>query len=444
MYVYMYIQCTYTVVNNLERNCDLDNGPRFTISDDEEEDDEIVNVSEKKKNVDQPAPKEEEFTPIEDARVVTIESSSVPQPANGNSAKARLLSNYFPLLAGGYFENLSLEENVLDDSLLKLMVVYMNSKLFLVLFFAALNAFLLFFAFDILFPTFSAIPNTDGGMGWTPTYVGLFYTFYGTTSVLIMWHRWYRLQMGDDWTNHFYNPPARALKIAFAVVGCIYGVIIPWGINSSHIHHAKRSPSSWIFLGIVLAITMGFLSTVVPYHIIQLFRDFSSSSHAQNVETPQQLANLESKLTIQILLSTFIAYLRICAPIAVQWMFILGWDLNAHKLSESHNTKRDWYRIGNFVFYTLACLSAAGFAMVHFYEKWRREELGTEDTLHTGADAETQHDHDAFGFWMASSMKNCVGKQTKHPVCRITQVCMKDNFETWRTRQGDQVSYSSV
>ncbi|ETO11215.1 hypothetical protein RFI_26160 [Reticulomyxa filosa] len=524
-------------------NATSTNDPRFTISGDDEDDEEttatkpgtenVPGTEEAKRNNESKSKEREAANAptslLDDGNnKKQTESASINASANANinvNANANTNTNvnvnanpqmqifpndngssswlkYFPLLAGGYFENLETEEeHVLDESLLGFIVAYLNSRIFLCLLFIALCSFVLLFAFDVLFPSFSSIPASEGGMGWTPAYVGLFYSFYSATWLFTMWYRWYRLHMGYQWSTSVLIGPLHALKIAFGCLAVVYGLVFPWFINSPHIHHAEWGPSSWVFQGFLIAVIMGFLSAVVPYDVAQLFRDFTDTVHGESVQTSQQLrlrqhcsinhiyiyahtythiyifffevtylrnkqhnnsrlAIIESKMTIQILMSTLLVYIRICAPVLIQWMFIWGWDMNSRVSSKHVHVKRDWYQIGNFVFYTLAFISAAGFGLVVLFEKWRREDFGEEvdneemtrlieevrrerNRSLFGEAAEIDEDSDAMGFWLSTSMKSCIGRQTRHPVCKTVQVCMKDNFEKWRLRQSEQRLYNA-
>ena len=71
--------------------------------------------------------------------------------------------------------------NSMFDSISEIIEVYVHSRLFLLLWFIAISFFIAIFAFDVLFPVFSTIPSTNGGMGWNAHYIGVFYVLYSAS-----------------------------------------------------------------------------------------------------------------------------------------------------------------------------------------------------------------------------------------------------------------------
>ena len=71
--------------------------------------------------------------------------------------------------------------NSMFDSISEIIQVYAKSRSFLLLWFIAIAFFVLIFAFDVIFPVFSIIPATNGGMGWNAHYIGVFYVLYSSS-----------------------------------------------------------------------------------------------------------------------------------------------------------------------------------------------------------------------------------------------------------------------
>ena len=274
--------------------------------------------------------------------------------------------------------------------------LYGNDKLFLYLWMISLLLLCTIFSFDILFPTYSSISSINGGMGWSSHYIGLFYCFYTFSWIFIILYRFYKLNHGYSVTTSFSNSSLKTLKFNCLTLILIYGIIFPFCINSPTINHSQWSPISWLLLGIILAILLGIISASTSYHIAQSFYDLilnqqQQSNNNNNNNNDAEINNNNNNSSVMnlninnnkiesifIILSNTIIYIRIILPIIIQLIFVISIHLNNAMVIKHLHSTREWYQIGNAVFYVLAIMSLTSFILLTIYDNKRREKYGEE------------------------------------------------------------------
>ena len=229
-------------------------------------------------------------------------------------------------------------------------------------------------------------------------------------------YRWWKLSDGFHVTSTYTHDSTRSLSVFSILLGLVYGVVFPWCINSPNVKHAEWSPQSWMLVGLLFALILGYLSAAIPFHVAQLFRDWRYSScnelidnninanntnntninntsngnivnnnenneeNAENLRRAKQLAkaelNLKSKMTVHIVLANSIVYARVVVPIVVQLFYVLGLHLNSELIKGHTHSRHEWYQIGNFVFYFLSFLSFAILGALTLFDSARKQSLG--------------------------------------------------------------------
>merc|ERR1712154_539746 len=84
---------------------------------------------------------------------------------------------------------------------------------------------------------------------------------------------------------------------------------------------------------------------------------------------------------VQSLLETVsrsLLFLRVLVPMVIQFCLVLGIHLNNTMISKHLHSKRQWYQIGNFVFYLLAFGSLSALLLLIAFDNARRERFGEE------------------------------------------------------------------
>lgn len=347
--------------------------------------------------------------------------------------------------------------------------LYGNDKLFLYLWMISLLLLCTIFSFDILFPTYSSISSINGGMGWSSHYIGLFYCFYTFSWIFIILYRFYKLNHGYSVTTSFSNSSLKTLKFNCLTLVLIYGVIFPFCINSPTINHSQWSPISWLLLGIILAILLGIISASTSYHIAQSFYDLilnqqqqanNNNNNINDEENNNNNGNNDDNLSINnnkiesifIILSNTIIYVRILLPIIIQLIFVISIHLNNVMVMKHLHSTREWYQIGNAVFYVLAMMALLSFILLTMYDNKRREKYGEEidrqemsrlirelrqerqqendqesqphspsmqDSNNDNNEyhVHTNEDYHGLGFWLSLNSKSILSASISHPLC---------------------------
>eukprot|EP01083_Nonionella_stella_P143662 446943_1 len=288
-------------------------------------------------------------------------------------------------------------------------------------------------SFDILFPSFCSISSMHGGMGWNSHLVGLFYTLYAFSWLFLIIYRYWKLNSGYSVATSFTNSSPKILKFNCFVLLLIYGVIFPFCINSAAIHHTEWTPLSWLFLGIVLAVLLGVVSASTSYHIAQSFYDLILNE--LQMDELYNDADINGKVhRLFIVLSNSFIYIRILLPLVIQFMFVVGVHLNHTMIQKHLHSSREWYQIGNFVFYALTALSFIALVLLMVYDKKRREKYGDvmeqqemsrlikelrqeQNVLHPNRNRSVIEDHHGLGFWLAINSKSVLCPSVSQATC---------------------------
>merc|ERR1719216_2971 len=77
-------------------------------------------------------------------------------------------------------------------------------------------------------------------------------------------------------------------------------------------------------------------------------------------------------------MSRSMLFLRVLLPMVVQFSLVIGIHLNNTMISKHLHSKRQWYQIGNFVFYLLAFCSLSALLLLIAFDNARRERFGEE------------------------------------------------------------------
>ena len=242
-------------------------------------------------------------------------------------------------------------------------------------------------SFDVVFASYCSISSVHGGMGWNGHFVGLFYVFYGFSWILLILHRFWKLKGGHSVTTSFSNSSVKMLRVNALSLTVIYGVIFPFCINSPTINHVEWTPISWLLLGFILAVLLGIISASTSYHIAQCLHDLtlnevmadSSPSQSPRIQSENVQRRMDHK--VQSLLETVsrsMLFLRVLVPMVIQFCLVLGIHLNNTMISKHLHSKRQWYQIGNFVFYLLAFGSLSALLLLIAFDNARRERFGEE------------------------------------------------------------------
>ena len=337
-----------------------------------------------------------------------------------------------------YYDSSSETESVYDS-----ISIFGRNKLFLLLWLISLLLLCTIFSFDILFPTYSSISSINGGMGWSSHYIGLFYCFYTFSWLFIILYRYYKLNNGYSVTTSFSNSSLKTLKFNCLTLILIYGIIFPFCINSPTINHSEWTPISWLLLGTILAILLGIISASTSYHVAQSFYDLilnevnnNNIDNDNNNNNPNNRNNetiINTKVdSIFIILSNTIIYIRIILPIIIQLIFVISIHLNNQMVIKHLHSTREWYQIGNSVFYTLSLLSLIAFILLIIYDNKRREKYGEEidrqemNRLINELRQEQNiinntntinEDYHGLGFWLSLNSKSILTSTISHPLC---------------------------
>merc|ERR1719242_595879 len=253
-------------------------------------------------------------------------------------------------------------------------------------------------SFDVLFASYCSISSIHGGMGWNGHFVGLFYVFYGFSWILLILYRFWKLKGGHSVTTSFSNSSVKMLRVNALSLTVIYGVIFPFCINSPTINHVEWTPISWLLLGFILAVLLGIISASTSYHIAQCLHDLllnevmadsvsvppsPRSLHSPSAAPLTQSESMEQKMEhkvrgLLVTVSRSMLCFRILPPMVVQFSLVIGIHLNNTMISKHLHSKRQWYQIGNFVFYLLVFCSLSALLLLIAFDNARRERFGEE------------------------------------------------------------------
>lgn len=246
-------------------------------------------------------------------------------------------------------------------------------------------------------------------------------------------------------TTSFSNSSVKMLRVNALSLTVIYGVIFPFCINSPTINHVEWTPLSWLLLGFILAVLLGIISASTSYHIAQCLHDLllnevmadsvsitsSSPRSSASISAPRESESVDQmmKQKVRDLLFTVswsMLCFRILLPMLVQFSLVIGIHLNNTMISKHLHSKRQWYQIGNFVFYLLAFCSLSALLLLIVFDNARRERFGEEvdrqemnrlihelrkginnkNTSMTSTPIIEQEDPHGLGFWISLNAKS--------------------------------------